>query len=295
MSGLMPHPWPARSPDQTKRTPSRRRTGTVRNVPATGSPVRRGSSGRPAAPGSGSARPGQTAQPGGAREVRVRAEQRALPSARVAERLRRRRLDDHPGGAVGAHPDQTGVGADVSRLHAPGRLRPPGAGERRRRAEAVGRVRAADAAREPRSTLRRPGRDGGTWMRLQGLDPASGQCHTYWGAAAGTQTRVNNRPPWAGPTRRRPAPRGRRAASRLTPRPDRLRHQPNARPDPGGWHVGVPQHQAHRFPASTPGSVCAYPVSARTAYPVSARTATPAEATRARRRSAGRTAPGSPR
>lgn len=80
----------------------------------------------------------QPVQPGGAGEVGVRAEQRALQAAGVAERLGRRGLDDHPGRTVRTHPDQTGVGGHVPRLHAPGRLGTPGQRERRRRAEAGG-------------------------------------------------------------------------------------------------------------------------------------------------------------
>src|SRR5262249_36957732 len=49
---------------------------------------------------------------------------------------------------------------------------------------AGGRARAADAAREPRRTLRRPGRG-----RCDTKVPANRHCHNYWCAAAHTETR----------------------------------------------------------------------------------------------------------
>src|SRR5206468_12264629 len=59
---------------------------------------------------------------------------------------------------------------------------------------AAGTVRAADAAREPRRTLRRPG-NGRCDMRLRlhGRDAVRVHCHNYWCATAHTQTRGEQR------------------------------------------------------------------------------------------------------
>lgn len=117
----MPQPWPARSPDQTKRM-SRRSRGAVRSRPVTGSEVSPGP-GRPGGPGSAGSRRGQAAQQCLAGEVGIRRHDRAAHGSGVPEVGTAAHLDQNPGGTVRARPHHGLAGRDIAALDAVGEVR----------------------------------------------------------------------------------------------------------------------------------------------------------------------------
>ncbi len=187
----------------------------------------------------------QAAQPGGAGEVRAASEQRTVPPAGVAERLGRRRLDDHPGRPVGPHPHQTG-----SEVTSPVCTPQPRPGRPERANAEPPRGRWAGSG-QPTRRANRAARCGGratddvTWMRLQGRDPAG--VRAVLGAGSGPvcrarptgtarrprKLRVNNPDDPSAP------PPARTAAGSHAPRP-------SSPPPPGSVPASdarTPQHQ----------------------------------------------------
>ena len=125
-SGLMPQPWPATSPPQTKLT-SRRSAGAVRKRPITGSlemsicdEVAEADAIEDVLAG------GQVFQQHLGGEVALGQRRDRRQGAGILEGFGGRDLDQHLRGPVGARPDHAAVDADVAGLHAVGDQRPVG-------------------------------------------------------------------------------------------------------------------------------------------------------------------------
>ncbi|MGY3645665.1 hypothetical protein ACVWW2_000956 [Bradyrhizobium sp. LM4.3] len=148
-SGLMPQPCPATSPPQTKLT-SRRSAGAVRQAAGHRLALHRGVRKVAEADAIKDVLPArQVFDQHLCGEVALGQRRDRRQRAGIPERLRRRHLDQHLRGTVGARPDHATVDGDVARLHAMGHSRPVGrAGKMRHcnRAKRAGTGREETAA-----------------------------------------------------------------------------------------------------------------------------------------------------